>query len=52
MSGLTGGGLPTSTKRTRRIRIQVDEVRPPRSAQDLARAIFTHADRKRTRRGA
>ena len=34
---------------THRVKRRLEEVRPPRSPQDLARAIFAQADQRRKR---
>ena len=44
---------PTAGRREKTPRQKrVTAVRPPRSPQDLARAIFAQADRKQTQHGA
>ena len=51
MQQLTGkGGRVSSSKRRRKQRLaRLDEVPPPLSAEDLARAMFAHADQEEPR---
>lgn len=39
-------------KTTKRVKRRLEQVRPPRSPQDLARAMFIQADQRRAQRKA